>query len=105
MSGSSMKSVLLIPGLIVAVVISGIALGESDHQLSRRLMEKGEILPLQEVLSHIERERTGRVLEVELESERGRHVYEIELLGEEGRVWEYKLDAATGEVLERELED
>ena len=105
MSGRSMKSVLLIPGLIVAVVISGIALGESDHQLSRRLMEKGEILPLQEVLGHIEGERAGRVLEVELESERGRYIYEIELLSEEGRVWEYKLDAATGEVLERELED
>lgn len=105
MSASEMKSILLITGLIVAVAISGIALGESDHQLSRRLMEKGEILPLQEVLGHIEGERTGRVLEVELESERGRYIYEIELLSEEGRVWEYKLDAATGEVLERELED
>ncbi len=105
MSVKVMKRVLLFPGLIAAVTISGISLGENDHQLSRRLMEKGEILPLQEVLGHIERERTGRVLEVELDSERGRHVYEIELLGEEGRVWEYKLDAATGEVLERELED
>ena len=105
MSVKVMKRVLLIPGLIVAAVISGIALGESDHQLSRRLMEKGEILPLQDVLGHIQRERAGRVLEVELESEGGRYVYEIELLSDEGRVWEYKLDAASGEILERELED
>ena len=100
-----MKTFLLIPGLVVAVAISGIALGESDHQVSRRLMEAGEILPLQQILDHIKPEQAGRVLEVELERERGRYVYEIELLSEEGRVWEYKIDAATGEILERELED
>ena len=104
MSASVRKSLLLL-GPIVVVAIFGTALGESDHQLSRRLMEKGEILPLQEVLGHIERDRTGRVLEVELERERGHYIYEIELLGEEGRVWEYKLDAATGEVIERKMED
>ncbi len=96
---------LLITGFILAVIISSLALGESDHQLSRRLMEKGEILPLQKALGHIEVERSGRILEVELESEGGRHVYKIELLGDGGRVWEYKLDATTGEVLELELED
>ncbi len=105
MSGRVMKGFLLISGPVLAVAIFGIALGESDHQVSRGLMEKGEILPLQQVLGHIQRERAGRVLEVELESEGGRYVYEIELLSDEGRVWEYKLDAASGEILERELED
>ena len=100
-----MKMSLLVPGLVLAWAISGVALGESDQQASRRLVEAGEILPLQQVLGLIKKERDGRILEVELERKRDRYVYEIELLGDKGRVWEYKLDAATGEILERELED
>lgn len=96
---------LLVLGLVVAVVFSVIALGDSDHQESRCLMEAGEILPLPKILDHIKQERVGRVLEVELEHEHGHYVYEIELLSEEGKVWEYKIDAATGVVLEREPED
>ena len=95
----------MVLGSVLVMAFSGVSLGESDHQVSRRLMEEGEILSLQKILDQVENERTGRVLEVELEYEGGRYIYEIELLSDEGRVWEYKLDAATGEVLERELED
>jgi uncharacterized membrane protein YkoI len=91
--------------LLTTLLLSGLALGDSDHQESLRLMKQGEILPLQQILDRVEQERLGRVLEVELERERGTYIYEIELLGEGGRVWEYKLDAASGEILERELED
>jgi len=91
--------------LVFAVGFSGVSRGEGDHQVSRRLMEAGEILPLQEILDSIRREREGRLLEVELEHEHGRYIYEIELLTEDGRVWEYKLDAATGEMLGKGPED
>jgi len=105
MVDKTMNRLLLVLALTMAVAASGLVLGDDDHEKSRRLMEAGEILPLQKILGRVESERTGRVLEVELEHERGRYIYEIELLAEDGRVWEYEIDATSGEVLERELED
>jgi uncharacterized membrane protein YkoI len=95
----------LILGLAVIMLISGNAVGESDQHASRRLMEQGEILPLQQILDHLGREQTGRVLEVGLELEHGRYIYEIELLGEDGRVLVYEIDAASGEVINGKLEE
>jgi uncharacterized membrane protein YkoI len=95
---------LLVSGFLL-LAISWQAWGEDDHERSRRLVEGGKILSLQQVLGQNGLEKNGRVLEVELELERGRYIYEIELLTEDGRVWEYEIDAANGEILERELED
>lgn len=100
--GGAMKMSILIVGLAATMVMSSIVFGESDHQKSRHLVEQGEILPLQKILDRLGQERAGRVLEVELENEDDRYIYEIELLGEEGRVWEYEIDATTGEILDRE---
>ncbi len=91
----------LMTGLAAAMMISGIAVGESDHHESRRLMEQGEILPLQQILDHLGQQQVGRVLEVELEREHGHYIYEIELLGEDGRILEYEIDAASGEIINR----
>ncbi len=68
-------------------------------------MQRGDILPLQKILNIIGKERAARVLEVELEVKNDRPVYEIEFLGPEGKVWETKVDAATGEVIATEAED
>lgn len=97
-----MKKLILFLGL--ATVIPVITFADDDHQESRRLMEQGEILPLQQILDRLGQERTGHVLEVELEYESAGYIYEIELLGDEGRVWEYEINAATGEIINRKLE-
>ena len=96
-----MNKLTLILGLAATAMFSSAAFGESDHRESRRLMEQGEILPLQQILDRLGQEQAGRVLEVELENEGGRYIYEIELLGDEGRVFEYEIDATTGEILGR----
>ena len=95
----------LMTGMAAAMLLSGNAVGESDQHESRRLMEQGEILPLQQVLDRLGQEHAGRVLEVELEREHGRYVYEIELLSKDGRVIEYEIDAASGEIINRKLEE
>jgi len=96
---------VLVSGLAAVVLISGIALGESDQHESMRLVEQGEILPLQQILDLLGQQQVGRVLEVELEHEHGRYIYEIELLGEDGRVLEYEMDAASGEIINTKLEE
>jgi len=103
MSGVIKRRYLLIPVLVTA--ISGLALSDDDHEISRSLVQDGKILPLQQILEKINSDQSSRVLEVELERERGRIIYEIELLADDGKVWEYEIDATSGEVLERELED
>jgi uncharacterized membrane protein YkoI len=78
---------------------------EENYQEARRLTRSGQILPLQDLLKNIQSERQGRVLEVELERKGSRYIYEIEILDEQGVVWEYKIDAVSGRILKRELED
>ena len=87
---------------LLAVLASPVQASQDE---ARRLLERGEILPLERVLEHARRHRSGDVLEVELDEEHGRHVYEILLLDDRGRVWELELDAATGELIELEAED
>ncbi len=79
--------------------------GEDAHDAARRLTEQGVILPLPEILSEVGKLQKGRVLELEFEEKHGRYVYEIELLDEQGRVWEFKVDAQNGRVLNRDRED
>lgn len=86
-------------------MIVSLAMADEGHQEARRLTESGEILPLEDLMQSIEAEQPGRILEVELERDDGRYLYEIEILDPQGAVWEFKLDATSGEILERELED
>jgi hypothetical protein len=52
----------------------------SDHNQARAAMESGQVLPLKTVLDQLERQRPGKVLEVELERKGGGWVYEIKQL-------------------------
>ncbi len=91
--------------LISTLLIHAQVVADDGYEEARRLSESGEILPLGTLLSTIQKQQPGRVLEVEFEEVRGRYLYEIEFLDERGAVWEFKVDAVTGEILESELED
>ncbi len=67
------------------------------------LMQQGKIKPLLTLISQHNFE--GTLLDAELEREHGQLIYELEYLNDKGEVWEYELDAATGEILEQERED
>lgn len=79
----------------------------ADESLSaqeiRQLSQQGQIKPLLQILQQHTFE--GTLLDVELEREHGRLIYELEFLNAQGEVWEYELDAATGLLLSRELEE
>jgi len=93
---------LLVAGL---VGIAAPALAGRDHDRAREALERGEILPLHEILPRVEDRFGGRLLEVELERDKGRFVYEIELITGKGRILEVVVDAASGVVLEAERDD
>ncbi|MCB1760381.1 MAG: PepSY domain-containing protein [Gammaproteobacteria bacterium] len=89
---------------LLALVLLGTASGD-DYIEARRLMQRGDIKPLETIIEQLGRSHPGRILEVELEAEHGGYRYEIELLDASGRVWELEVDAVTGEILEQERED
>ena len=75
---------------------------DHSHDRARRAREAGEILTIVQIYDLARKAVPGRVLEAELEREHGRWVYELKILDTAGRVYELKLDAATGAVLGRE---
>lgn len=74
--------------------------GHDSHELARKALEQGQVLPLQAVLEKIERDYQGQVLKVEFEQDDGRYIYEIRLLQSDGRLVKLKIDAVDGRVLE-----
>jgi uncharacterized membrane protein YkoI len=92
-------------GCAALVCLSATVWGDDSHIQARQLVREGKILSLEQILARISEVLPGQILEVELERERGRVFYEIELLDEQSAVWELKIDAVSGAVLEQELED
>ena len=76
-----------------------------EHEVVRGMAEQGDILSLEQILQNARQHHAGRVLETELEEKGGELVYEVEILDDNGEVWEMKLDARSGELLEEEQED
>lgn len=91
--------------LIIGIGLSAASADDEGYLEARRLAREGEILPLEAILDKVDRFRSGQILEVEFEEKGRRMIYEIEILDAKGTVWEVKVDAVTGEILEQELED
>ena len=107
-SENILKKWLLVSCMMLSLcgmIFSATLFADSDPHKIRKLVKQGKILPLQQIIDHLDPTHKGRILEVELERERGRYIYEINMLGAKGRVWEYEIDAASGEILEQERED
>ena len=93
----------------VAVTTVALALGLSalavradrDQDRAWGAVQRGEILPLSEVLTRVGRDFPGDVLEVELEDEEGGRAYEVKVLTPGGERLELRYDARTGELLTR----
>ena len=88
--------------LLVVFMILGhlhVAMADDDYIEARRLLDSGEILPLEVILKSVRQIFPGKVLEVELEKEGHQIVYEIEILGDDGVIKEIDIDAKTGKQL------
>ena len=76
-----------------------------DYETARQAVDRGDMLPLEQILARIEARHPGRIVEVELEDDDGLWLYEIEVLTPEGRLIEIELDARTGAILGYEEDD
>ncbi|SDE74370.1 PepSY domain-containing protein [Rhodospira trueperi] len=76
-----------------------------DHDRARRLLERGDIQPLSDILARVRDDLPGRIIATELEREDGAYVYEFKVVDSAGRVREVYVDAATARVLKVEDDD
>ncbi len=91
--------------LLCWLLLVGITAAEDDHLEAYHLVEMGTILPLESILETVREQRSGYILEVELERYRESYLYVIELLDDAGIVWEVEIDAVTGKILKIAMED
>ena len=68
----------------------------------RAMVERGEILALEEILKRHLPRLGGRIIEIEIEVERGAYVYEIKVLRPDGRYRELEINARTGALIKEE---
>jgi uncharacterized membrane protein YkoI len=95
-----------ITGLLILVALPGHSLqADDDSDYARMLKQRGDILPLEQVIESAMAVKSGQILETELDEEDGRYIYELEILDDRGQVWELELDASTAELIELESED
>ena len=73
-----------------------------SHELARSALQKGEVLPIQELLIRVREQIPGEIVGIEFEKEYGRWVYELKIIDESGRLLEVYVDAETGDVLAME---
>ncbi|GGX39791.1 peptidase M4 [Saccharospirillum salsuginis] len=89
-----------------------VALASERHLRSedvREMVAQGTILSLETLLERHADLLNGRLLDVEVEAEEEhgvkRFLYEVEVLGADGIVREFEFDAATGQMIEMDIED
>ncbi|HWU77173.1 MAG TPA: PepSY domain-containing protein [Rhodanobacter sp.] len=74
-----------------------------DHVEARALLQRGEILPLSRILSIVQQQVPGDVIEVELEHGKHGWEYEVKVLAASGHVRKVDLNAHDGSV--RKMKD
>jgi uncharacterized membrane protein YkoI len=104
------RSLLRLGGAICAIgavfdaVPPATADSHRDHDRAREALERGEALPLAEILARVRPELDGEVVGISFEREGGRWIYKFKLVGRAGRLAEIQVDAATARVLKRKAE-
>lgn len=91
----------LLPLLLAFAVLAAPATAQErrDHERARAALEAGQIRPLSELLTEVERRFRGRVIEAELQLDDGQWLYDIKILPPNGRLFSIELDAATGALM------
>ncbi len=95
----------LVSLIILFVFFNQLTFAETDYNQAKKMLDAGEILSLERILTAVSSHTQGRILEVELEIDEDQPWYEIELIDAKGIVWELKVNAKTAMIIERKQGD
>lgn len=78
--------------------------GKSDHDESAAIINKATFT-LDQATSIALSDVPGRVIEAKIDSEDNKVIWEIEVLDAQNQIYEFEIDATTGEILDKDKED
>lgn len=84
---------------LILLFSGGLTLADEHWRNLHKEVEAGRIKSLSSVLSDLEKDYIGQIIEVEFEQEDGRAIYEIEMIGPGGQVVEFEVDAINGKII------
>jgi uncharacterized iron-regulated membrane protein len=95
--------VFLLLALSLGPVFGAPALaGQSDQDRARSAVEKGQIKPLDQILSSVRQHVPGRVVRVDLRGGNGGqrpYVYDVRVMSPQGNIRAVEVDARTAQIL------
>ena len=102
-----MKMMSIFLALVVGTINFGVRADEDDISPDqiREMVARGEILPLNKIMSLYPESNYGKLLDLQVKREYRTLVYELEFLRSDGWVIELEINAQTGQLLEQEMED
>ena len=71
-----------------------------SYDQARRALDRGEVLPLSEVIKYLRRHNKGDIVATEYEYEFGNWVYEFKLIDQQGRMSMVHIDARDGSLVQ-----
>lgn len=86
-------------GVVLLSLVVSISRADISQSKARALFQSGQILSLEKIHQKASMVQSGRIIESELEKKGKRYLYEIEILDSKGVVWELKLDAKSGKLI------
>jgi uncharacterized membrane protein YkoI len=92
---------LLRCGLAAATLVPAPLRAERDHDRARQAVERGEALPLFDILARVRSDLGGEVVGVSFERKDERWVYEFKVVMAGGGLAEVYVDAASAQILKR----
>lgn len=87
---------------LAGLLLAAASYADEDQDRVRAAVERGEVLPLAEILARVHPPLGGEVAGLSVEREHGRWIYEFTVIEPGGRLVEVQVDAATAQVVSRE---
>jgi uncharacterized membrane protein YkoI len=91
-------------GLMIAGA-SAFAIASQDNSKQSAQLVNEAVLNVDQAMSIALAEVPGKVIETEIEKEDGKLVWEISVLDDQHQTFELEIDANSGELLKKELDD
>lgn len=99
------RRLVLIACLLPRLAWASSARADDEADRARRALERGEIRPLDEVLSAARAAVPGDVVAVDLKHDDGRWLYKLRILGSDGKRRSVKVDARSLRILDEDDDD
>ncbi|MUV37006.1 uncharacterized protein JNUCC1_00812 [Lentibacillus sp. JNUCC-1] len=97
-------ALVLIGGGIAGTSVFAASAGEDDDVSQKELKEMASISQEEAINISLE-EVPGEAVQTELDDEDGKAVYEVDVKAEDGKMWDFEIDAESGDVLQKEADD